>query len=400
MKKHSQILMKFLTFITILSLMFTTSSINAFATSGYAYSIGGEFHNGQDVITACNNFGLCGYSSYYTNNPSYSYVSSSSRLNSDVVYFSSHGNKHLIQLKNNVYIVDSYADLTQLPSTAKIININNYTLSNTKLYVYDACSTGEGGYSDNNLCTATYQRGADCVLGWKVPINSDDAYKWQKRFQSRLVAGDTVCNAAVYANTFMDYNYNEKICDWITKGNGNITIYKAKSASSSDEDKMYKYTDISKYNIDATATDRTSIISAVQRINENFTGENYELKVSHINNMDNTFIAYLSYTYNGFDTSSGYTVVVKDGLVHSIRDNTIKIEASSKIAPAQSKIYESLACEKAISEMKKLNSTYILHEQEVLPYYDIENDRYYYRVFTVYKTDGGAFGTLSTDYEL
>lgn len=115
---------------TLVSVIITATFYNALATAGYAYSIGGEFNNGQNVINARNTFSQCGYSSYYTNNPTYSYVSSSSRLNSDVVYFSSHGSKNSLHLKNDIFIIDNYTPSSSIPSGASTINIRNYTLSN------------------------------------------------------------------------------------------------------------------------------------------------------------------------------------------------------------------------------------------------------------------------------
>ncbi|MDR1927380.1 MAG: hypothetical protein LBQ33_01910 [Oscillospiraceae bacterium] len=128
----------------IVCLFTTIGGINAHATAGYAYSIGGEFFNGDDVRSACDYFALCGYSSYYTCNPTYSYMNSSSRLNSDVVYFSAHGGQHAIEfyhINPNTRVADTYDPSKPGMST---VLINNFTLSNTKLYIYDACETAMG----------------------------------------------------------------------------------------------------------------------------------------------------------------------------------------------------------------------------------------------------------------
>ena len=64
--------------------LMASAVISAGAVAGRAYSIGGEFHNGDDVRSACDYFGLCGYSSWYSTNPTYSYLNSSYVLNSDI----------------------------------------------------------------------------------------------------------------------------------------------------------------------------------------------------------------------------------------------------------------------------------------------------------------------------
>lgn len=60
---------------------------------GYAYSIGGEFHDGEDVKTMADYWAVSGYHSYYNDDPTYDYVSNANRLNSDILYFSSHGSQ-------------------------------------------------------------------------------------------------------------------------------------------------------------------------------------------------------------------------------------------------------------------------------------------------------------------
>ena len=88
--------------VTALALVISiATTINTSAYSNYAYSMGGEFFSGNDVIQAADYWALCGYNSFYNINPTYSYVSTQNILNSDILYFSAHGNQHLIKLKKN-----------------------------------------------------------------------------------------------------------------------------------------------------------------------------------------------------------------------------------------------------------------------------------------------------------
>lgn len=150
--------------------------ISAGAVAGRAYSIGGEFHNGDDVRSACDYFGLCGYSSWYSTNPTYSYLNSSYVLNSDILYFSAHGSQDGIYLPNNLSLHDGYG------ASGNAVDIRNFSLSNTKLVIYDACLTASNGDGSGiNLCTTTRDRGANAVLGWRVTIGANSAFEWQKR---------------------------------------------------------------------------------------------------------------------------------------------------------------------------------------------------------------------------
>lgn len=265
-------------------------------------------------------------------------------------------------------------------------------------YIFDACKTGQGGYNANNLCYSAYLSGVDCVLGWKGIIYSDDSYVWQQRFQSRLIAGDSVCMAATYANTFNDYSYNSLMWDWIGKGDSNIVVYKGRSASVFDKEPNYH--DMSSYEITASDTHSESLISAIQKLNKNFDAEDYELHISYTKESNSDFVAHYTYVHNGFMTSSGYAVVVQNGKVTAIRDNTIALSASIRSVPASLKEKKSLAYNKASIKMLEIGSDCVLDEQVILPYYDIETDRYYYNVLTSYKTANGAYGTYSTQYEL
>ena len=201
--------------------LMASAVISAGAVAGRAYSIGGEFHNGDDVRSACDYFGLCGYSSWYSTNPTYSYLNSSYVLNSDILYFSAHGSQDGIYLPNNLSLHDGYG------ASGNAVDIRNFSLSNTKLVIYDACLTASNGDGSGiNLCTTTRDRGANAVLGWRVTIGANSAFEWQKRFQNRLALGHTITNAVAYADQF-SYADND-IKNHTLYGNGSQVSKRAK----------------------------------------------------------------------------------------------------------------------------------------------------------------------------
>lgn len=61
MKKSSAIKLLSLVMTLIIAISFSTFEVSA--TAGVTYSMGGEFHNGDDIRSAANYFALCGYKS-------------------------------------------------------------------------------------------------------------------------------------------------------------------------------------------------------------------------------------------------------------------------------------------------------------------------------------------------
>ena len=180
-----------------------------------AFSIGGEFHGGADVVNAHNTWSACGYESTYTTNPTINDLSQSA-LNKTILYFSSHGTQHTLDLLNNLHLTDDVPEWT-----LGTVSIANYTFENTSLVIYDACLTASTNGGSMNLCEKTFQRGADCVVGWTVTINQLDALTWQSHFQTKLLEGATVNEAIIYADYFLQ---GSNITNPTVKGNRNIVI--------------------------------------------------------------------------------------------------------------------------------------------------------------------------------
>ena len=195
------------------------------ATAGYAYSMGGLTTSVQQIIDTANNWAFCGYTSFYNTDITYSYLSSSSVLNSDILYFSGYGGQNAVELENNLYLVSGSGNSTTQ------VGLNGYTLSNTRLVVFNACYTASG---TSNICTVARTRGADAAIGWKGGLTSADSTKWQARFQSYLVSGHKVHIAMDYADSFSDYYSNANTKYHLVYGNW--TQYISLNASSSSGD--------------------------------------------------------------------------------------------------------------------------------------------------------------------
>lgn len=361
----------------------------------YAYSIGGEFYNGADVIDAADTWKKCGYISNYDINPSVSTLNINV-LDSSVVYFSSHGTQHSLELFNNIILSDR-----TIAASANTIGINNFELQNAKLYIYDACLTASNTDGTGiNLCTETIASGVDCVIGWKELIGITDARNWQRRFQSRLLAGDSVIDAANYANTF-SYIENETIKAWTIYGNQNLivneetAIQNVSTISIANDSKML----IS--NIEFSEYNDNKLKAILSNTFDTYSDNNSICTVTYTNEERTDYVIDYTYTYNGFPTNSGYSIVVQDGYITYMRDNTVTTNVYNRsVAPEiTSEIVEN-AKYQAILEVSSINSNYTVTKQIGSKYYDIEAGIYYYKVKTVYITPENAYGTIITFYEI
>ena len=392
MKKSSAI--KLLSLVMTLIMVISFSTFEVSATAGVTYSMGGAFHNGDDIRSAANYFALCGYKSYWNDEVDMAYLNSSIRLNSDIVYFSAHGEQDYIELPD-VYLADQYI---QRDSTTAIIN-DFAPLSNAKLYIYDACFTASSEDGSNiNLCSETLASGVDTVIGWTGGIDSDDAYEWQKRFQNRLALGHSVSSSANYANGFNDYYDNSTIKSWRIYGNGSLIVKKSTKSNMNLPIEERDYTELKYKNISVEIEQNEPAIQAIKEINPTFSSENYKIiKTKTSENDENYTIDYLMMN-NGCVTSSGYSIIVENSVVVGIQDNSVVINENKKLSsyvPVITQKDIDDANEAARAKVMEINENYTVEELSGEAYYDVDTNKYFYKVFTVYKTPGGAFGAFS-----
>lgn len=400
MKKFKNLLS--LTLALVISLMTFAFPANAATTTavGGAYSIGGEFHNGQDVIQAADMWALCGYRSFYNIDPDYAYLNSD-RLDSYVVYFSAHGGQDAIYLLNDLVLSDGY-----VPSTSTTVNIRNFSLSRTKLYVYDACYTASSlDGTSINLCTETVRAGADCVIGWTEAIYASDALDWQERFQDQLACGATVLAAANYANRFTYYD-NTSIKSWRIYGNSSMVI-KLSTASATtklnvEEENEHVFFDLSTYRTDCVVTASNPVEKILKVVDANFDKNAYTVECTYTNDEKSNYVLDYTYTINGYYSNVGYSVLVEDGKVVGVQSNfgSATVTENKKVAPvvSQDVIDRAFAEANATVAARPDNSTVVEQTGEVL--YDATRGGYVYCVKTVYQIEAGGFGAFTTVVEL
>ncbi len=375
-------------------------SYPVFASGSYpyagAYSIGGEFLNGADVISACDYWALCGYSSYYHDNPTFSYVNSN-KLNAYVLYFSAHGNQDAIYLLNNIRVSDGYI----IPNSTTV-DISTYTLDRPKLYVYDACLTASNGDGTGiNLCSVTHAAGADCVIGWTTSIGVNDSFAWQQRFQNQLALGWTVQNAANYANGF-SYNDNTSIKAWKIYGNKNIVIKVSSSSSISPyvENEGYSYLDLTEENIYAVTSDQEFFNSVLEKKFPDIILDNYNVTFTYTNDEKADYVVDYTYQVDNYSTKIGYSFIINDNRIIGIQANNIDYLKDGTLSlrdiPTVNELTIRNAYDSANEQVAARRDGSAVTEQKGEAFFDVATSTFYYRVMTVYKTGEGGYGAFFT----
>ena len=363
------------------------------ATAGYAYSMGGLTTSVQQIIDTANNWAFCGYTSFYNTDITYSYLSSSSVLNSDILYFSGYGGQNAVELENNLYLVSGSGNSTTQ------VGLNGYTLSNTRLVVFNACYTASG---TSNICTVARTRGADAAIGWKGGLTSADSTKWQARFQSYLVSGHKVHIAMDYADSFSDYYSNANTKYHLVYGNWTQYISLNASSSSGDtqesqnvrgDDRVVPIQEITCSYDDVTIED---LENAIVALDSDFDAGEYELSVASTSEDNTSFVVDVTKKIGDFSTSSGYTFIFHDNKTNVMYDNTINDEGvelrdntlSAKADRGVNEAYRTAAAEK--------EDGYNIVSQTAEKYCDLETGRFYNKILTECKEiDGECYYSYS-----
>ena len=394
MKSH--IYKKVIASVLLIGALELSLSVNVNATSGYAYSMGGLSTSVQQIINTANSWALCGYSSYYNTDITYSYLSSSSVLNSDILYFSGPGGQNMVQLENNLYIVSGYGNTTSQ------VGLSGYTLSNTKLVVFNSGYTASG---TSNICTKARNRGADAAIGWESTLTSDDSTLWQSRFQSYLVSGHKVNISMDYADSFSDYDSNTNTKNHLVYGNWTqyISLYVnvlpnddvQEEQSTRGDERVVPIQEITCSYDDVTIEDLENAISAYD---SDFDAADYELSVASTSEDDTSFVVDVTKKISNFSTSSGYTFIFHDNKAGVMYDNTINSDdtelrdstISEKADRSVNEAYLTAAADKE-------DDGYYITSQTAEKYCNLETGRFYNKVLTECKEiNGECYYSYST----
>ena len=113
------------------------------------------------------------------------------------------------------------------------------------------------------------------------------------------------------------------------------------------------------------------------RIDPRFNIAEYSIYLTKRNN--NYSIIDIVYKIGDFETNSSYTVLIENGKVKKIIDNTIKSNIQTVVNEKVDYSFDKYATQK-ITE-KSINEEYQIEEQESKYYYDINSNSYGFALF-------------------
>ena len=107
-----------------------------------------------------------------------------------------HGNQ------TSLKAVNSSGSISQL-RLSDVKALNSGALSECRLAFIGACLVGAGGSTADNMVTGIYNKGARCVIGYKVSVKTTANYAMIKYFCQGIGRGDTILEALAYADTMV-----------------------------------------------------------------------------------------------------------------------------------------------------------------------------------------------------
>lgn len=372
----------------------------AHAAGTMAFSVGTDYgglfgvDTSSDATNARDLYAIAGYSSYSSTQPTVSimkgnFTNGTKRMKSDILFFSGHGNYNNVSF-NYKGKGDSYA--TGVWYTTDCTTTDDYemvglsgNMGSVKLATFAACLTASN--NDNNITANAVSYGADTAVGWSSEINAGSHSNWLARYNDKLATGSTVLQAVTYANSFTYLDSDVK--DARIYGNRSLVIKLTSKATVLNEEAalgkiVVKSPVITKANNEIT---EASVVSAARANITNFDPNDYEVNIYEI--CDGCYTVDFVFTMDGVRTNSCYTMTIIDGKIVEIVDNTIAFDkAELKATIAQ---FDLASNDEVMSAARNATNSSELKsatKQEVMYYYDIENDSFQKVVFTVYQFDG------------
>lgn len=372
----------------------------AHAAGTMAFSVGTDYgglfgiDTSSDATNARDMYTIAGYNSYASTAPTVSIMkgnfnNGTKRMKSDILFFSGHGNYNNVSFnykgKDGNYATGVWytTDCTTTDGYNMVGLSGN--MSSVKLVTFAACLTASN--NDNNITAKAVSYGADTAVGWSSEINAGSHSNWLARYNDKLATGSTVLQAVTYANSFTYLDSDVK--DARIYGNRSLVIKLTSKAAILDEEMalgkiVVKSPSITKVNNEIT---EASVVSAACANIMNFDPNDYEVNIYEI--CDGCYTVDFIFTVDGVRTNSCYTMTIIDGKIVEIVDNTVAFDkAELKSTISQFDIASNAEVMSAARNATNSSELKSPTKQEVMYYYDIENDSFQKVVFTVYQFDG------------
>lgn len=398
--------MKFWIVIGVVGLIFMGNT--CFAAGDCAFSAGygyGNVNMTSIVKTVCTYTGNMGYHAYYSTDGTNKTIldgyfqNGTKRLESDLIFLTGHGQS------DRLYTIAGHG-LKTGASTQTFAGTAEQNWTKVKLAVFLACNTGNG---DGNLAYDVFKRSnwTTTSLGWKNEILEADAKKWAEYFYKKLATGATIDQSMVYAGS-QKYN-NGNIKDLSFFGNGNMIASKKSRAINMQEEiegNIEQFKEKVKINDEEVEKEITEFM---QKYNSGYKKDDFDISVYDIKEDGSLKIIDLTYKVGKFITNSQYSIIVENGYITQIADNTIKNENNYNVYSIDTNIEitnEELENAKKMARkeiLKKLNEDDLILTNEKMDwFYDLDTNKKYIRITDTfgYKNDNNAIVSEFWDYEI
>lgn len=400
------------TIIGISTLSVLGINANVFASGNCAFSAGkgyGDVDMSSTTINASAAYRKMGYNSYYATDGATKSIlagyfqNGTRRLESDIVFLTGHGSSNYIDTAAAGGLrVDS-------PSVSKYVGTNEINWNNVKLAIFLACNTGNGS---NNLAYDVFKKSGwtTITMGWKQTILNVDADKWISNFNSKLASGGTVDQALDYAGSKSYSNPSIKDLSFFgeassTFKHSNISVMENSSLKNDIDESNITYFNSPLYKYDGKGANLDNIVEAIKTLNPSFNINDYEVNVYDIKNNGKYYTIEFTYKIGDFFTNSGYTVVVKNGYVTQIADNSISnntmVYKESTIKKLNDLKVEDLNKIKCIAGKQITEKNTEIREQQTRLYWDLKTNQKYIQIDTQYGFENSeACSAYSYLYEI
>ena len=373
------------------------TATNVYAANNMAFSAG-KGYGGVDVsqatIASYASYGAMGYNSYYATSDATKsvlggkFTNGTKRLESDIVFLTGHGmwNKIDTTTTGGLQIGSS--------SASKYVGTNDFDWGKVKLAIFLGCSTGqETSNPGTNLAYNVFEKSNWNItsFGWHQDINHNAAISWIDNFNSKLETGSSVNSAMNYANS---KNYvNNSIKDVAFFGNPNLVIKKTRSLTNNKLDES-NITYVSE-NIYFDGKDIEAIINLLEEKFGGFDVNDYKIDIFTNSKTNKSYTIDFTYLIDDIYTNSSYTVIVNNGKVVQIADNTVPVDDDLDINFEDYYIQENWAKLIGVSYTNKLNNESCINSmkniepisirgQKTRKYFNLNKKEKYIQVETKY----------------
>lgn len=380
----------FLILIVICSFLILPTSI--FAAGNQVLALGRNYGSGDintsiDVTNAQLPFISAGYTYLGNVNPTISWVKGSNgsykRMESDVIYFSGHGNSSGMYFYDAANTSSYTFSIKGGNNSTSVVGLNSYNMSKVKLAVFAGCETGKG---NSNIAKTANTKGAKASIGWKVSIEAGSHTSWLQRFWNTATTSSTLNMALMNADsyTYSDNgvkSYN-KYGTWTSSLASLPASLTSNNTSSNVENRKFSV------NIDINNKNQDEIVNIISNwikthINESFNINDYTLEIN--NNGEYLIYDLVLIINNEIKTKLGYTIFIKDDVIFNIFDNLNLIKNQNKIINAGNQHINKIDEEKIIDNVNKsidLNK-YTILAQSTYKYFDDETLKVYFIVKSI-----------------